>query len=72
METNTSPDDRMSRIGWFVFFGLAVLTVIEYMIGVWVSPALPYLILTAVVKSALIVVFFMHIHQIREREAGHE
>jgi caa(3)-type oxidase subunit IV len=54
------------RIGWLVFLGLAVFTVAEFVIGVYVAGALPYLLLTALIKAGLIVYYFMHISQIRQ------
>ena len=51
-----------------VFVVLAVLTVIEYAVGlVW--PALAPLMIIALLKAALIVHFFMHLYRLwREEE----
>lgn len=55
------------RVGWWVFAGLAVLTGIEFFISASVPSAFPYLVVTALVKAALIVVYFMHVAQLWNR-----
>lgn len=70
MKATTSKSDRI-RIGWLVFVGLAVLTAVEFLIGALVSPAVTYLTLTALIKAALIVYYFMHINQLAKKEADH-
>jgi len=54
------------RIGWLVSLGLAVLTVAEFVIGAYIAGALPYLLITALIKAGLIVYYFMHLSQIRK------
>ena len=55
--------------GVFVFIALAVLTVIEYFVGV--STELVGLIFVLLlVKAALVVYFFMHISRLFESEEG--
>jgi cytochrome c oxidase subunit IV len=61
-------DERQrARTGWWVFAGLAVLTAAEFALSAIVRPALPWLILTAILKAGLIVIFFMHIGQLRHQ-----
>lgn len=60
------------RIGWVVFVVLAVLTLIEYWLGVAVSSSTPYLTATAAVKGGLIVLYFMHISQLWKKEKSHQ
>lgn len=50
--------------GRSVFVALAVLTVAEYVIAVSIS-AVPLLLVLALAKGWLIVVYFMHIGQLR-------
>ncbi len=56
------------REGVFVFLALAVLTAIEYVIGVNIGTA--WLLLLALVKAALVVVYYMHIRRIFASEDG--
>lgn len=56
------------RIGWAVFWGLLVLTVIEYLIAVNLSKVLLWMIPLAIVKAALIVIYFMHIRELWHAE----
>lgn len=67
-------EDRPQRVrtGWWVFFGLAALTGLEFWLSVAVEGTLPYLTLTGVLKAGLIVVYFMHIAQIWNPEAKRE
>lgn len=58
--------NKRFRIGWLVFLGLAVFTVAEFVIGAYVAGALPYLLITALIKAGLIIYYFMHISQIRQ------
>jgi caa(3)-type oxidase subunit IV len=50
--------------GRTVFFGLAVLTVAEYVVAVSTT-AVPLILILALAKAWLIVVYFMHIGQLR-------
>lgn len=59
------PNRNRFQIGWWVFVGLAILTVIEFVLGAYVERALTYLIFTALIKAGLIIYYFMHISQIR-------
>lgn len=60
------------RIGWWVFIGLAALTAVEFWLSTAVRGTLPYLTVTAVLKGALIAVYFMHIAQIWNPDARHK
>ncbi len=49
------------RIGWLVFLGLAVLTVVEFIVAITVTSNLPFLIVFALMKAGLIMYYFMHL-----------
>ncbi len=56
------------RLGWVVLVGLALLTVAEFGIVIWLgSGVLPYLAVIALFKAGLILYYFMHIGQLRLR-----
>lgn len=69
--THESEADRI-RTGWWVFGGLAVLTGIEFAVSRVAASALPYLIVTAISKAGLIVVYFMHAAQLLRRAGDPE
>ncbi len=53
------------RIGHVVFIVLAVLAIGEYFLAVALhSGNLPYMIFMNIVDAALIIYYFMHIHQL--------
>jgi len=57
------------RQGIMVFVGLAVLTGLEYLVGVsggW----LPAMVVLALIKAALVVWFYMHIVRALNPESG--
>jgi len=57
------------RQGIMVFVGLAVLTGLEYLVGVsggW----LPAMVVLALIKAALVVWFYMHIVRAFNPESG--
>jgi caa(3)-type oxidase subunit IV len=56
-----------SRIGWWIFVGLAVVTAIEYVIAVALNINLFFLAQIAVLKAGLIVVYFMHVPRAWQR-----
>jgi len=56
-----------SRIGWWIFIGLAIVTAIEYLIAVALNINLFFLAQIAVLKAGLIAVYFMHIGRAWER-----
>ncbi len=47
--------------GWVVFIGLAVLTIVEYLLAITIDANLPILIVLAIAKAVLIVHYFMHV-----------
>jgi hypothetical protein len=57
---------RRRRTGRFVIAALAMLTVLEYLVGVLATGniQLAGLAAAAVVKAALIIDYFMHFHQL--------
>lgn len=57
------------RTGFNVFIALAVLTIVEYFVGVTLNSAVLLFIL-ALFKAALIINWFMHIYRLW-REEGH-
>ncbi len=74
MEHNASTQDahtRDSQHGWIVFVGLALLTVVEYIIAVGIQMNLVILMVIAVVKAALIARYFMHIQTLFREEEAH-
>jgi cytochrome c oxidase subunit 4 len=59
-------DDKKSielRRGVLVFAGLAVLTAIEYWIGVIEAPVI-FLWAIAIIKAALVLIYFMHVSRV--------
>lgn len=63
---NSLDRTRARRIGRNVFVGLVVATVVEFVVAVGQVPGLIGLILVlAVVKAWLIVVYFMHVGRLR-------
>lgn len=59
------------RRGVMVFLALAVLTAVEYVIGTNEAPAI-FLWVIAILKGALVLVYFMHITRLSGSEGGHE
>jgi len=57
------------REGVFVFLALAVLTAVEYLVGVS-TEMVALLFALMLVKAALVVYFFMHISRLFESEEG--
>jgi len=68
----TSNKKARMRIGWNTFAALAGLTIIEFVISVYLKPSTPYLIATSLIKAWLIISYFMHVNQIWQREEEHE
>ncbi len=68
MENRKKADYRRN---FYVFIALAVLTLVEFIIGInLANPAVPLLII-ALIKAGLIVQFFMHIYRLwREEKHG--
>ncbi len=65
--------DKVSRLrlGRIVFIALAVLTILEFLVGAFVHPATPYLIATAIIKAWLIVHYFMRVSQLWRKDDKH-
>ena len=61
-----------SKLGWWVFIGLGIVTLIEYGIAVALSLNLFFLAQIAVLKAGLIAVYFMHIGRAWERTEEEE
>ncbi len=59
------------RRGVMVFLALAILTAVEYVIGTNEAPAI-FLWVIAILKGALVLVYFMHITRLSGSEGGHE
>lgn len=49
------------RLGVQVFVALLIVTVVEFLVAVFVPRPLTYLLVTALIKAGLIVHYFMHI-----------
>ena len=65
-------DDKKSAAlmqGVFVFIALAVLTVIEYFVGVS-TDLVGLIFVLLLIKAALVVYFFMHISRLFSSEEG--
>lgn len=56
------------RQGVYVFIGLAILTVIEFYMGLWEWGLAP-LMLVALLKAALVVHFYMHVYRLWQEES---
>ena len=61
----TTPQQAASRAGWTAFIGLAWLTVVEYLIAIGMSANFFVLVFIAVVKTGLILNYFMHVARVR-------
>ena len=63
---------KMSEIrrGVLVFLALAVLTAVEFIIGTREAPTI-FLWVIAILKAALVLVYFMHITRLSGSEGGH-
>ncbi|HEY4693316.1 MAG TPA: cytochrome C oxidase subunit IV family protein [Bellilinea sp.] len=68
METKKTSELRR---GVLVFLALAVLTAVEYIIGTNEAPTI-FLWVIAILKGALVLVYFMHITRLSGSEGGHE
>jgi len=71
MEKQTSPNTSALRRGVIVFAVLAVLTVIEYLLGINEVPSF-LLWIIALVKAGLVLWFFMHLPRVFNAEGDHE
>lgn len=68
METKKTSELRR---GVLVFLALAVLTAVEYIIGTNEAPTI-FLWVIAILKGALVLVYFMHITRLSGSQGGHE
>jgi hypothetical protein len=59
-----------SRVGLMVFAGLAWLTMVEYLVAVATSYNMVLLTIIAVLKTGLIMQFFMHVMRVRKGASG--
>jgi caa(3)-type oxidase subunit IV len=57
---------QVLRIGWIVIIALLILTIIEFIVALALSGSLQLgvLVILALIKSALIVQYFMHFGQL--------
>jgi cytochrome c oxidase subunit 4 len=56
------------RQGVNIFILLAVLTLIEFFLGIW-SGSLAWLMLVALAKAGLVVYYYMHIYRVWREES---
>jgi len=70
--SNPHETPHASRLGWWVFIGLAIVTLIEYVIAIALSLNLFFLTQIAVLKAGLIIVYFMRIGRVFERTEEEE
>lgn len=66
---NKKPVSELHR-GVMVFLVLAVLTAVEYFIGTRELPSI-FLWIIALLKGALVLVYFMHITRLSNTDGGH-
>ena len=59
------------RRGVMVFLALAILTTVEYIISTNEAPTI-FLWVIAILKGALVLVYFMHVTRLSGSEGGHE
>ena len=72
MEKHTASNTSALKRGITIFVVLAVLTVIEYFLGINEAPAI-LMWITALVKAGLVLWFFMHLPRVfNPDEGGHE
>lgn len=69
MEKNEDWKKTAQRLGMNVFIGLMVLTLIEYAVSIYLNSTVG-LFITMLLKSALIVYYFMHVYRLW-REDSH-
>lgn len=71
-EENMEKKKTMNELqrGVAVFLALAILTALEFFIGTHEAPAI-FLWIIAILKGALVVVYFMHISRLAGTEGEH-
>ncbi|OGO50501.1 MAG: hypothetical protein A2148_00965 [Chloroflexi bacterium RBG_16_68_14] len=62
--------NRPLLTGWMVFLTLLVLTLLEYVVALFMTRNLPLMIVMNVVDAGLIMYFFMHIVRLWREEHG--
>jgi hypothetical protein len=71
MDNNNSESKRQElNRGVYVFLVLAILTIIEYFLGISGTPAF-FMWIIALVKAGLVVWFFMHVKRVFSDEGSH-
>ena len=70
MEEQKKPTDELKR-GVITFVALAVLTAVEYIIGIAELPGV-LLWMVALLKAGLVLWFFMHLGRVFSTSGGHE
>ena len=64
--------DNVYSLGLNVFIALAVLTIVEYFIGISSFSSTTLLFIIAFIKAAAILNWFMHVYRLwRPEEEGH-
>lgn len=58
------------RLSTTVFIALAILTVIEYFVGLYL-PSTTLLMLIALLKGVLVLYYFMHVYRLWTQEGEH-
>ena len=61
---SATPRRNPITVGWVVFAVLVFLTVVEYLIFLWIDRNLPIMIAMNVADAALIMVYFMHLPRV--------
>ncbi len=70
--TNAQANERRKSAymtNTYVFLALAFLTILEFFIALWTDGSAALLFIAAILKTALIANFFMHIYRIWSEEA---
>lgn len=68
MEESNNGKKAARRIGIYVFAGLMVLTLIEFAVSIYLNSTVG-LFITMLLKSALIVYYFMHVYRLWREES---
>lgn len=68
MEDSKSTKKAAQRIGIYVFIGLMLLTLFEFIVSVWLNSTVG-LFITMLLKAALIVYYFMHVYRLWREES---
>ena len=68
MEQSENAKKVARRIGIYVFVALMVLTLIEFVVSVYLNSTVG-LFITMLLKAALIVYYFMHVYRLWREES---